>query len=105
MAHIHKQVKGQNGMIVVWLYPSVKASTPLPGGSGPVTRLVVEGTFTAADFRGPLAGESLATFLADAEAGMLYGNVHTDDGIAPQNTGPGDFPGGEIRGQLDKHNH
>jgi len=27
-------------------------------------------------------------------------NVHTDDGVAPANTGPGDFPGGEIRGQV-----
>ena len=27
-------------------------------------------------------------------------NVHTDNGVAPANTGPGDFPGGEIRGQI-----
>jgi hypothetical protein len=26
--------------------------------------------------------------------------VHTNDGVAPANTGPGDFPGGEIRGQI-----
>jgi hypothetical protein len=26
--------------------------------------------------------------------------VHTNDGVAPPNTGPGDFPGGEIRGQV-----
>jgi hypothetical protein len=26
--------------------------------------------------------------------------VHTNDGVAPTNTGPGDFPGGEIRGQI-----
>jgi len=32
--------------------------------------------------------------------GGAYVNIHTDDGIAPPNTGPGDFPGGEIRGQL-----
>jgi len=30
-----------------------------------------------------------------------YANVHTNDGVAPTNTGPGDFPGGEIRGQID----
>jgi len=105
MAHIHRQVKGENGGIVVWLYPSVKSTTPLPGGSGPVTRLVVEGTFTAADFRGALAGQPLSAFLADVEAELLYGNVHTDDGVDPPNTGPGDFPGGEVRGQLDQHNH
>jgi hypothetical protein len=33
--------------------------------------------------------------------GWAYVNVHTNDGIAPTNTGPGDFPGGEIRGQLE----
>jgi hypothetical protein len=27
-------------------------------------------------------------------------NVHTNDGDATPDTGPGDFPGGEIRGQL-----
>jgi hypothetical protein len=26
--------------------------------------------------------------------------VHTNDGVAPPNSGPGDFPGGEIRGQI-----
>jgi len=32
--------------------------------------------------------------------GNAYVNVHTNDGMAPPNSGPGDFPGGEIRGQL-----
>jgi hypothetical protein len=27
-------------------------------------------------------------------------NVHTNDGVDPINTGAGDFPGGEIRGQI-----
>jgi hypothetical protein len=31
---------------------------------------------------------------------LTYVNVHTNDGVAPTNTGPGDFPGGEVRGQL-----
>src|SRR5207249_402096 len=33
-------------------------------------------------------------------SGNAYVNVHTNDGMAPPNSGPGDFPGGEIRGQL-----
>ena len=33
------------------------------------------------------------------ESGDTYVNVHTNDGVEPPNTGPGDFPGGEIRGQ------
>ena len=101
MAHIHMAPKGVNGGIVVWLYPSVKGTAPLPGGSGPVGRILVSGTFSSADFRGALAGKTMADFLAAVEAGQTYGNVHTDDGIAPPNTGVGDFPGGEIRGQLD----
>ena len=100
-AHIHMAPKGVNGGIVVWLYPSVKGTAPLPGGSGPVGRILVSGTFSSADFRGALAGKTMADFLAAVEAGQTYGNVHTDDGIAPPNTGAGDFPGGEIRGQLD----
>ena len=32
--------------------------------------------------------------------GTAYVNVHTNDGIAPPNTGPGDIPGGEIRADI-----
>ena len=42
----------------------------------------------------------LASVLAAIESGNTYVNVHTNDGVAPPNTGPGDFPGGEIRGQI-----
>jgi len=102
-AHFHMAARGVNGPIVVWMYPSVKATQALPGGSGPVTKLVVEGTFTAADFRNVLASHPMSDFIAAIRAGNVYGNVHTEDGnTATTNSGPGDFPGGEIRGQLDK---
>ncbi len=42
----------------------------------------------------------LAAVLAAMASGATYVNVHTNDGVAPPNTGPGDFPGGEIRGQV-----
>ncbi len=29
-----------------------------------------------------------------------YLNLHTNDGVDPANTGPGDFPGGEVRGHI-----
>jgi len=104
-AHIHVAPRGSNGPIVIWLFPSVKTRTALPGGGGPVARLLVEGTFTAADFTttGPLAGKTMADFVALVNAAGAYGNVHTNDGVGDANTGPGDFPGGEIRGQLDGH--
>jgi hypothetical protein len=41
------------------------------------------------------------TVLEAMRAGLAYVNVHTNDGVAPADTGPGDFPGGEIRGQLE----
>ena len=34
--------------------------------------------------------------------GNAYVNVHTNDGVAPANTGPGDFPGGEIRATSER---
>ena len=104
-AHIHMAPKGVNGGIVVWLFPSVKSTVALPGGGGPVGRLLIEGTFSAVDLRGALAGHPLSDLLDAIRAGNTYGNAHTDDGVAPPNTGAGDFPGGEIRGQLDAHGH
>ena len=104
-AHIHMAPRGQNGGIIVWLFPSAKrTATILPAGGGPV-EFTYQGTFSAADFRDPFFGQPLSVLLNAIAAGNAYGNVHTDDGVAPGNTGPGDFPGGEIRGQLDAHGH
>src|SRR5437667_342610 len=43
----------------------------------------------------------LSDLIAALSTAGAYANVHTNDGVAPTNTGPGDFPGGEIRGQID----
>lgn len=104
-AHIHLAPKRQNGPIVVWFFPSVTATSALPGGGGRHNGLLAKGTFTAADFRGPLAGHPMSDLVAAIAAGNAYVNVHTDDGVAPPNTGAGDFPGGEVRGQLDRNGH
>jgi len=105
MAHIHMQAKGLSGPIVVWFFPSVTSTAPLPGGGGAHHGMLAQGTFTAADLRGPLAGHPLSDLIAAINAGNTYVNIHTDDGVAPANTGPGDFPGGEVRGQLDRNGH
>jgi hypothetical protein len=105
MAHIHMQAKGLSGPIVVWFFPSVTSTAPLPGGGGAHHGMLAQGTFTAADLRGPLAGHPLSDLIAAINAGNTYVNIHTDDGVAPGNTGPGDFPGGEVRGQLDRNGH
>ena len=95
-AHIHETTRADGtGGIVVWLYGSVPANM----GEQPDGRLAA-GQFTARQFVGTMAGKSMEQFLAALREGKLYVNVHTNDGAAPPDTGPGDFPGGEIRGVL-----
>jgi hypothetical protein len=98
-AHIHLGPTEGTGPIVVWLYPS---TDPVAGslGGGRIQGRIAEGTITAANLVGPLAGQPLGVLIAAIEAGDTYVNVHTNDGLAPTNTGAGDFPAGEIRGQL-----
>ena len=102
MAHIHRGAPGANGPIVVWLHPSTTPVPPatLPKGTGRTDGVLAEGTFTAADLVGPLAGHPLSELVALMNEGGVYVNVHTDDGVAPAGTGPGDLPAGEIRGDL-----
>ena len=105
MAHIHMAPTGVNGPIVVWLFPGTTPGVQGPLGAGRFNGQIAEGTITSADLVGPLAGHPLSDLIAAIQAGNAYVNVHTNDGIAPANTGPGDFPGGEIRGQLSGHEH
>jgi hypothetical protein len=93
-AHIHLAPRGTNGNIVVFLYGLV------PSGGGRVNGVLAEGSFTAADFINDLLGDPMSDLIAAIQSGGAYVNVHTNDGVAPINTGPGDFPGGEIRGQV-----
>ena len=93
-SHIHIGPAGVNGPVVLFLYCTVA-----PGG-GALNGVIAEGTATAANLVGPLAGHPLSDLISAMSAGNAYVNVHTNDGVAPINTGPGDFPGGEIRGQI-----
>jgi hypothetical protein len=93
-AHIHLGAPGVNGPVVAFLYGLV------PAGGGRTDGVLAEGTITAANLVGPLAGHPLSDLVTAMENGNAYANVHTNDGVAPTNTGPGDFPGGEIRGQI-----
>jgi hypothetical protein len=94
-AHIHLGAAGVNGPVVAFLFG------PAPPGGGRTNGVLAQGSITAADLVGPLAGQPLSALIVQVEAGQTYVNVHTNDGVAPPNTGPGDFPGGEIRGQID----
>jgi len=93
-AHIHAGVPGVNGPIGVFLYGLV------PSGGGRIDGVLSQGTITATDFIGPFAGMSVAQVAALMDSGGTYVNVHTNDGVDPINTGPGDFPGGEVRGDI-----
>jgi len=93
-SHIHVAPAGVNGAVVAFL------AGPFPAGGGRTDGVLAEGTITAASLVGPLAGQPFATLVAALNTGNAYVNVHTNDGVAPVNTGPGDFPGGEVRGQI-----
>ena len=93
-AHIHLGPPGVNGPIVAFLYG------PVAAGGGRTDGVLAEGTITAANLIGPLAGHPLSDLVAALESGNAYANVHTNDGVDGVNTGPGDFPGGEIRGPI-----
>ena len=106
MAHIHCGGPTVNGPITVWLYPST-APVAGPTGSGRHDGVLATGTFTDANVidlapstECPGGVDDLADVLALLQNGGAYVNVHTNDGVAPTNTGPGDFPGGEIRGNT-----
>jgi hypothetical protein len=100
MAHIHMAPAGVSGPIVVWLYPGTTPGVTAPLGGGRIDGVIVQGSFGASDFIGPLAGHPLSDLLALMRSGGVYTNVHTNDGDLVVNEGPGDFPAGEIRGQI-----
>jgi len=91
--HIHLGTAAENGEIVVDLMNSGPMRMTRRGFSS-------HGVLTAAQLGGSLAGHTLADLVAQLNAGTAYVNVHSDDGVAPPNTGAGDFPDGEIRGQI-----
>jgi hypothetical protein len=94
-AHIHCGPFGANGPVGVTLFMG-------PVGGGPVDGVLAAGKLTAADAGNACGWPDLAAAVTAMRSGNAYVNVHTNDGVDPPNTGPGDFPGGEIRGQVVK---
>ena len=95
-AHIHVGSADVAGPVVAFLF----GFPPVAPGGGRSNGVLAQGTITSADLIGPLAGMDLDDLIDEIHAFNTYVNVHTNDGVAPINTGPGDFPGGEIRGQI-----
>jgi len=88
-SHIHCGAAGVNGPVRITLFSGT-------AGSGRTDGVLSEGSASLAGVTCP-NGNSV---LSEIEAGNAYVNVHTNDGVDPTNTGAGDFPGGEIRGQI-----
>jgi hypothetical protein len=106
MGHIHLAASGVNGPIVVWLYPEVALPTPITTSPpfwsmGEFSGTLYTGTIVETHLTGLLAGITLSNLVAEIRAGNTYVNIHTNDFMGDPNTGPGDFPGGEIRGQIN----
>jgi hypothetical protein len=98
-SHIHgpNGPAGVNQPVVAFLLHDADA----PGaGSGRHDGLLAQGTITEDDLVGPLLGQPMEVFIDALLAGTTYVNVHTSDGDGTPNEGPGDFPGGELRGQI-----
>lgn len=87
MSHIHFAPGTPTGGIVVWLYPASPPPVLIPGRSDGV---LMEGSFTAANLVGALAGSTLAVLIDHINMGHTYVNVHTSAN-----------PGGEIRGTIN----
>lgn len=90
MAHIHCGAAGVNGPVRVFLFG------PIAPGGGRLNGVIGEGS---ADISAITCPDGTPLF-DNIVAGNTYVNVHTNDGVDGVNTGPGDFPGGEIRGQI-----
>ena len=92
-AHIHCGAAGVNGPVGVTLFGGAAAGGRIDGE-------LAAGSVTAPDPGNGCGWADLEAVVAALESGNAYVNVHTSDGVAPIDTGPGDFPGGEIRGQV-----
>lgn len=93
-AHIHCGVSGVNAPVGVNLFVG---GAP---GSGAFNGVLAEGAITGPNPGNGCGWTSLQDVAEAIVSGWAYVNVHTNDGADPSNTGPGDFPGGEIRGQV-----
>lgn len=90
MAHIHVAPAGENGGVVVWLYPDAPPAQVIEGWTNGI---LAEGTITSEDLVGALEDATLQDLIDLLTAGQAYVNVHTDQ-----------YPGGEIRGQISANN-
>jgi hypothetical protein len=85
-AHIHIGPEGEDGPIIVALFPRGQF-TAVSGET--ISGLLSEGVINAQDLVGPLDGMGIDALVSEILAGNTFVNVHTSE-----------YPPGEIRGQL-----
>jgi hypothetical protein len=95
-ADLHLGASFANGPAVVKLFPRAG----FPARKGEFSGVLAQGKIDAGDLLGSMAGSKLQDLIDELKDGNAYVNVHTDDGAAPPNSGPGDYTLGEIRGQI-----
>ena len=95
-AHIHIGGANESGGILLPLGTT--------GASGTLTNAGFTGSIARTAFTPPAAPNSAITFddlLQRMRNGTVYVNIHTSDPALAGNNTPGDFPSGEIRGQIN----
>jgi hypothetical protein len=97
MVNIHLASAGHNGAAVAVLFG------PAEPAGGRVGGRLASGTITAGKLVGPLSGEPLSALIAAIRTGTAYVNVLTNSGERPEDSGPGNYLAGEIRGQIKMH--
>lgn len=90
VSHIHIERPGVNGPVRLNLCGTPDGVPACQSGTG----VLVEGT------NGNTLDITFDSLVSAIRAGNAYVNVHTNDGVEPPGTGPGDIPSGEIRGQI-----
>jgi CHRD domain len=91
VAHIHVEAEGANGPVRL----------NLCGTGAPEPECAVGEDVLATGSNGVTLGITFDSLVSAMRSGGAYVNVHTSDLVPPDNSGPGDFPGGEIRGQIE----
>ena len=84
--HLHLAPKEKTGDYIAWVYPS---APPPKLKRGMFSGTLAEGTITAADLQGPMAGKTISDLVQKIKGGDVYVNVHTEQNKE-----------GEIRGQV-----
>jgi hypothetical protein len=85
-AHFHVGKPGENGAVVLWLYPNAAPPVVKPGTTN---GLLAAGSYNSSMLVGPMAGGNINDLARMLQNGQAYVNVHTVVN-----------PGGEIRGQA-----